>query len=231
MVSENGVGYTWAENAHEFRLTPWHNDPVTDASGEAYYVRDEETGRFWSPSPMPAPGPGTYVSRHGFGYSVFEHETAGIQSEMTVFVALNAPVKFCVLKLRNDSAQARRLSVTGYAEWVLGDLRSKTAMHVTTEIDSKTGALFARNAYNSEFPGRTAFFDVDDTNRTVSGDRAEFLGRNGSLQKPAAMARTRLSGRVGAALDPCAAIQVGIEIAPGQERQIVFRTGRGPWRR
>ena len=227
VVSENGVGYTWAENAHEFRLTPWHNDPVTDASGEAFYVRDEETGRFWSPSPLPAPGANAYVSRHGFGYSVFEHDMAGIHSEMTVFVALDGPVKFSVLKLRNDSAQPRRLSVTGYVEWVLGDLRAKTAMHVTTEIDSKTGALFARNAYNSEFPGRTAFFDVDEASRTVTGDRAEFLGRNGSPQKPAAMSRTRLSGRVGAALDPCAAIQVSVELAPGQERQVVFRMGVG----
>jgi cyclic beta-1,2-glucan synthetase len=224
VVSESGVGYTWAENAHEFRLTPWHNDPVTDASGEAFYVRDEETGRFWSPSPLPAPGTGAYVSRHGFGYSVFEHDTSGIHSEMTVFVAVDAPVKFSVLKLRNDSAQTRRLSVTGYVEWVLGDLRAKTAMHVTTEIDG-TGALFARNAYNPEFPGRITFFDVDDANRTVTGDRTEFLGRNGSPRDPAAMARARLSGRVGAALDPCAAIQVGIELEPGQERQLVFRMG------
>ena len=162
VVSENGTAYTWAENAHEFRLSPWHNDPVTDASGEAIYMRDEDSGRVWSPSPGPAPGTGGYVCRHGFGYSVFEHVTAGIRSELTVFVALEAPVKFSVLKLRNDSQQTRRLSVTGYVEWVLGDLRSKTAMHVTTEIDPKTGALFARNAYSIEFPDRVAFFDVDD---------------------------------------------------------------------
>ena len=125
IVTESGVGYTWAENAHEFRLTPWHNDPVTDASGEAIYLRDEDTGRFWSPSPLPAPSANAYVSRHGFGYSVFEHDAGGIHSEMTVFVALEAPVKFTVVKLRNDSSLPRRLSVTGYAEWVLGDLRSR----------------------------------------------------------------------------------------------------------
>ncbi len=176
VVSENGVGYTWSENAHEFRLTPWHNDPVTDASGEALYLRDEETGRFWSPSPLPAPGVGGYASRHGFGYSVFEHDTAGIHSELTVHVALDAPVKFSVLRIRNDSAVARRLSATGYVEWVLGDLRAKSAMHVTTEIDPTTGALLARNPFNSEFPDRIAFFDVDDVDRTVTGDRTEFLG-------------------------------------------------------
>jgi cyclic beta-1,2-glucan synthetase len=227
VISENGVGYTWSENAHEFRLSPWHNDPVTDVSGEALYLRDEETGRFWSPSPLPAPGEGTYVSRHGFGYSVFEQDTAGIHSEMTVHVALDVAVKFSVLKVRNDSTRARRLSATGYVEWVLGDLRAKSAMHVTTEVDPTTGALFARNPFNSEFPDRIAFFDVDEASRSLTGDRAEFLGRNGSLQQPAAMARTRLSGRVGAALDPCAAIQVGFELAPGQERQLVFRMGVG----
>ena len=227
IVSENGTGYTWADNAHEFRLSPWHNDPVTDASGEAIYVRDEDTGRFWSPSPGPVPGAGDYISRHGFGYSVFEHVTAGIRSELTVFVAVEAPVKFWVLKLRNDSAQSRRLSVTGYVEWVLGDLRPKTAMHVTTEIDPKSGALFARNAFSLEFPDRVAFFDVDDASRSVTADRTEFVGRNGTLRRPAALARTRLSGKVGAALDPCAAMQVVVELAPGQERQVVFRLGVG----
>jgi len=227
VVSENGVGYTWCENAHEFRLTPWHNDPVTDASGEAFYLRDEESGRGWSPTPLPAPGRHVYVSRHGFGYSVFECDSNGIHSELTVYVALDAPVKFSVLKIRNDSAQARRLSASGYVEWVLGDLRAKSAMHVTTEIDPQTGTLCARNAYNSEFPDRIAFFDVDDANRTVTGDRMEFVGRNGTLRRPAAMTRTRLSGKVGAALDPCGAIQVAFELAPGQEREIVFRMGVG----
>jgi cellobiose phosphorylase len=165
--------------------------------------------------------------RHGFGYSVFEHDEAAVHSELTVFVALDDAVKFSRLVLRNDSPRRRRLSATGYVEWVLGDLRPKSAMHVTTEVDPKTGALFARNPFNSEFPDRIAFFDIDETSRTLTGDRAEFLGRNGSVQKPAAMGRIRLSGRVGAALDPCAAIQVGFELAPGQERQLVFRMGIG----
>ncbi len=193
-MSESGVGYTWAENAHEFRLTPWHNDPVSDASGEALYVRDEETGHVWSPSALPRRGAGAYVTRHGFGYSVFEHEEDGIVSELTVFVALDAPVKFSALKVRNTSGRSRRLSLTGYVEWVLGDLRAKTAMHVITEVDRNSGALLARNAYNTEFPDRVAFFDVDDAARTVTGDRTEFLGRNGALRNPAALNRVRLSG-------------------------------------
>ena len=227
VVSESGSAYTWSENAHEFRLTPWNNDPVCDSSGEAIYIRDEESGRFWSPTPLPCRGRQPYVTRHGFGYSVFEHAEGGIRSELWVYVAMDAPVKFSVLKVRNESGRSRRLSATGYVEWVLGDLRPKSAMHVVTEIEPGSGALLARNPYNTEFAGRVAFFDVDDPARTVSGDRTEFLGRNGSLRSPAAMARARLSGKVGAALDPCAAIQVPFELADGQEREIVFRLGAG----
>ncbi len=183
VISESGLAYTWSENAHEFRLTPWYNDPVSDSSGEAFYLRDEESGHFWSPTPLPSRGAKPYVSRHGFGYSVFEHTEGGIRSELWVYVALDAAVKFTVLKVRNESGRSRRLSATGYVEWVLGDLRPKSTMHVITEIDPGSGALFARNPYNTEFADRVAFFDVDDATRTVSGDRTEFLGRNGTLRK------------------------------------------------
>jgi len=227
VISENGMAYTWSENAHEFRLTPFGNDPVNDAGGEAFYLRDEESGHFWSPTPLPSRGATPYVSRHGFGYSSFEHAEGGIGSELMVYVALDAAVKFSVLKVRNASGRARRLSATGYVEWVLGDLRPKSAMHVITEIDAASGAFYARNAYNTEFAGRVAFFDVDDSNPTFSGDRAEFIGRNGTLRNPAAMTRSQLSNKVGAALDPCAAIQVAFELADGEEREFIFRLGAG----
>ncbi len=227
VVSESGLGYTWSENAHLFRLTPWHNDPVGESSGEALYLRDEESGHFWSPTSSPVPGAAPYITRHGFGYTVFEHVEDGVSSLLTVFVALDAEVKFSSLKVSNQSGRSRRLSATGYVEWVLGDVRAKSAMHVTTEIDSRNGALYARNPYNSEFADWVAFFDVDDATRSVTCDRTEFLGRNGTLRDPAAMHRTRLSGKVGAALDPCAAIQVAFDLADGQEREIVFRLGAG----
>ena len=227
VVSESGVAYTWSENAHEFRLTPWHNDPVSDSGGEALYLRDEETGRVWSPTPLPAGESMSYVIRHGFGYSVFETRSMGIRSELWIYVAMDAAVKFSVLKVRNESGRQRRLSATGYAEWVLGDLRAKSAMHVSTEIEPRSGALYARNPYNPEFADRVAFFDVDDPLRQLSGDRTEFLGRNGTLRNPAAMKRARLSGRVGAAMDPCAAIQTSFDLAAGEEREIVFRLGVG----
>lgn len=227
IISESGGAYTWCENAHEFRLTPWYNDPVCDVSGEAFYLRDEESGHFWSPTPQPARGSMPYVCRHGFGYSVFEYTENGITSELWVYVAMDAPVKFAVLKIKNESGRTRRLSATAYFEWVLGEMRSKGLMHVVTEIDPKSGAVLARNPYSMEFPDRLAFVDVQDSARTVTGDRTEFLGRNGSLSKPAAMSRTRLSGKVGAGLDPCTAMQVSFEIADGRDREIVFTVGLG----
>ena len=227
VVSECGCAYTWSENSHEFRLTPWSDDPVRDTTGEALYIRDEQTGQFWSPTPLPACGETPYVIRHGFGYSVFEHTEHGIASELWVYVAVDAPVKFTVLKLRNVSDRPRRVSVTGYWEWVLGEQRQKGLLHVRTEVDPKTGALLARNPYNIDFSERIAFVDVSDPSRTLAGDRAGFIGRNGRMSKPAALGRARLSGKVGAGLDPCGAVQVALDLPEGEEREVCFRLGVG----
>ncbi len=229
VVSESGSVYTWVENAHEFRLTTWHNDPVSDSSGEAFYIRDEETGVFWSPTPLPAPMPTRnqpgYVCRHGFGYSVFEHDQTGIFSELTTYVAMDAPVKFVVVKLRNHSGRPRRLSLTGYWELVLGEWRHANQMHIVTETDPHSGALFARNAYGRECANRVVFAQVSEAERSVTGNRTEFIGRNGSLGNPVALGRERLSGKTGAGLDPCAAMQAQIELTDGEEREIVFTFG------
>ncbi len=225
IASEAGAFHTWSENAHEFRLTPWRNDPVSDQPGECLYIRDEETGRFWSPTPLPCRTGGRFVTRHGFGYSIYEHSEQGIHSELTVHVDRHDGIKFFTLSLKNVSERQRNLSVTGYVEWVLGDIREKTGMHVITGIDSHSGALIARNHYNGEFRGRTVFLDVNDPGRTVTGDRREFVGRNRSLQEPRGMRRDSLSGRVGPGLDPCGAAQVKFNLGPGQEREVVFRLG------
>jgi cyclic beta-1,2-glucan synthetase len=227
VVSESGGAYTWCENAHTYRLTPWHNDPVTDDSGEALYIRDEADGRFWSPTPLPCGGESPYSTRHGFGYSVFEHSESGVSSQLHTYVATDAPIKFVVLKLKNQSGRPRRFSLTAFFELVLGEHRSANAPHVVSEVEPKSGALFARNAYNGEFSARIAFLDSSEAVRSVSGDRLELLGRNGNTAQPAFLRRAQLSGRVGASLDPCLAMQVPIELMQGQERDVVFIFGSG----
>ena len=225
VISESGSAYTWFENAHEFRLTPWHNDPVQDACGEAMYLRDEETGRFWSPTPLPARGKGCYSARHGFGYSVFCHIEDGIRTELTVFVPMDASVKLSLLKVYNISGRERRISVTGYVEWALGDVRDRTAMHIVTEKEPLAGAVFARNAQSTDHARAVAFFAVNRPEASVTGDRAEFLGRNGSLRDPAAMRRVCLSGRTGPGLDPCAGIRTESVLKDGECRESTFILG------
>lgn len=227
VVSDSGSAYSWNKNAHEFRLTPWYNDPVGDPSGEAYYLRDEESGEFWSPTPMPARGQLPYLCRHGFGYSVFETTQNGISSELWIYVAIDASIKFAVLKVRNRSGRPRKLSATAYCEWVLGEMRTRGMMHVVTEVDSHCGALLAQNPYSLEFPGRIAFLDLYDPTRSLTGDRSEFLGRHGDASRPAAMGRQRLSGKVGAGLDPCGAIQTTFDLADGRQHEVVFMLGAG----
>jgi len=227
IISESGSSYTWFENAHEYRLTPWKNDPHLDSCGEAFYIRDEETSRFWSPLGLPALGQTPYITKHGFGYSTFEHSEEGIHSEVCVYADRESPVKFVVITITNQSERPRKLTATGYVEWVLGELRSKSAMHITTEFDAANKALIARNRYHTDFQNHVAFFDVDDAGYTYTTDRTEFIGRNGTLQNPDAMNRAQLSGKSGACLDACAAIQVPIELDAGKKRKLVFKIGAG----
>jgi cyclic beta-1,2-glucan synthetase len=224
-VTETGAGYTWSVNSRENRLTPWSNDAVSDPPGEIIYLRDEETGATWTPTPLPIREAEPYVIRHGQGYTVFEHTSHGISQELLLFVPLDAPVKISALRLINRTDRQRRLAVTGYNELVLGVERGRSAPYLIAETDAERGAIFARNPYNNEFAHRVAFADVSVEKRTWTCDRKEFIGRNGTLARPAALRRTRLAGRSGAGLDPCAALQVEVELAPGEERELFFLLG------
>ncbi|MCG7858593.1 GH36-type glycosyl hydrolase domain-containing protein [Flavihumibacter sp.] len=225
VISETGSAYTWAINAHEYRITPWNNDPVSDVGGEAFYIRDEETGNFWSPSPFPVRGSMPYVTTHGFGYSIYEHLENGIFSEMLVFVDTVSPVKFIQLRIKNQSGRVRKLSTIGYLEIILGDLRSKTNMHILSEQETGSEALFFRNRYNTSFAERVSFFKVDVTKPGFTTDRSEFIGRNRNLQDPQALHQKKLSGKTGAGMDTCAALQAKFELLDGAEKEIVFLVG------
>ncbi len=226
-VSESGSGYTWSLNSHANQLTPWSNDPVSDPPGETIYIRDEDSGELWGPTVLPIREEARpYIARHGQGYSRFEHASHGVSLDLLQFAPLEDPVKISRLTVENHSGRPRRLSVTAYVEWVLGVARSASAPFVVTEIDAETGIMLARNAWNSEFGSRVAFADLNGRQTTWTGDRTEFLGRNGTLDHPVALERgDRLSGKVGAGLDPCGALQTTVELRAGGRVEIVFFLG------
>ncbi len=228
-VSESGAGYTWSINSRENQLTPWSNDPVGDPPGEVFYVRDEETGAVWGPTALPIrEEESTYLVRHAPGYSRFEHASHGIGLDLLQLVPVDDPIKLARLTLENRSGRSRRLSVTAYVEWVLGASRAVTAPFVVTEIDPESGAMLARNAWNPEFAGRVAFADLCGRQTAWTGDRVEFLGRNGALDHPAALEKgATLSGVVGAGLDPCGALQTPVVLRPGERAEVTLLLGQG----
>jgi cyclic beta-1,2-glucan synthetase len=226
-VSESGSGYTWSINSQENQLTAWSNDPVSDPPGEAIYVRDEETGELWGPTALPIREESDpYLVRHGHGYSRFEHVSHGISLALLQFVPLEDPIKVTRLTLRNESGRARRLSVTAYVEWALGTSRAASAPFIVTEIDPTTGAILAGSTWNRDFGARVAFADLGGAQTAWTADRTEFLGRNGTLDHPAALERRdRLTGRVGAGLDPCGALQTTVALRRGESAEVVFFLG------
>ena len=226
-VSADGAGYTWAENSRENQITPWSNDPVSDPAGEAIFVRDEETGEISTATASPIRDGGTYIARHGFGYSRFEHEAQGLRLDLVQFVPLADPVKISRLTIRNMSDRPRRLSVTAYAEWVLGTSRGASAPFVSTSIDEATGAMLARNPFSIALSGRVAFCDMAGAQESWTGDRAEFLGTQGRLAFPQALAaRRRLTGLTGAGFDPCAALQRTVSLGIGESIDVVVFLGQ-----
>jgi cyclic beta-1,2-glucan synthetase len=228
-VSEGGAGSTWCMNSRENKLTPWANDAVSDTPGETFYVRDEDSGLTWGPTILPIREERwPYVIRHGQGYSRFEHASHDIALDLLQFVPVRDPIKISRLTITNRSDRKRSLSITAYAEWVLGVTRSVTAPHIVTEIDPATRALFARNAWNGEFSEMVAFADLGGRHTSWTGDRLEFLGRNASLDHPASPERGReLSQKTGAGLDPCAALRTQVEIEPGGHTEVLFLLGQG----
>jgi cyclic beta-1,2-glucan synthetase len=225
LVSESSLGSTWSDNSGESRLTPWRNDPVGDAPSEALYLRDEETGRVWSPTPLPAGLDAATSVRHGAGYTVYEQESHGLKQTLTVFVPPDAPLKVLRLSLHNDLGHARRLTATYYLEWVLGALRVEQQPHVRSELDAAEQCILTKCAWSGDNPERVAFVSASRPLHGFTCDRREFLGRSGSLREPDALGRWGLTGSVEPGTDPCAALQVHLELAPGETLEIHFVLG------
>jgi cyclic beta-1,2-glucan synthetase len=230
LVTESGLGNSWAVNSGENRLTPWGNDPVSDPSGEVIYLRDEETAGIWTPTALPIPGPGAHQVRHGAGYTDYLYHGLGLEHRLRVFVAPHAPVKLFRLRLKNTWTKPRRLTATFYAEWVLGTDRTKTRQHVRPSYHGETGSILATCEWNPDFVGRTAFVASSAVSHGATSDRTEFLGRNRSTARPAALERWGLCGTFHAGVDPCAALQIHIDIPAGGETEVHFLLGQGATR-
>jgi cellobiose phosphorylase len=227
VVSATGASCTWAENCHEYRITPWPADAIEERCGEALFLRDEEDGGYWSPSQWPAAAPARYITRHAFGSTTFTCHHDDLISELTTFVAANEPVRVWAWRLTNRGERVRRLSLTWCGELVLGETRRRESGFVVTALDPVTGGLTARNPHHPDLGLRTVALDVNVRGRHVSGDRATVLGRNRGWDKPDTMQRAHLDGRTGACLDPCLAMQVPVELGPGQSREVVFTLACG----
>ncbi len=229
VITERGGGFAWAGNSYFFRLTPWHNDPVSDPVSDVIYLRDDDTGEVWSATPAPLRGPHLYTVRHGAGHSSFAHERDGIATHYTLGMARDTAVKIGLLRVTNTTDAPRRLTVTTYVEWVLGVLREHTQHQVRTTFDREHGAILARNTFDQQFADWTAFHALTEPVTEHTGSRREFLGRNGTTAHADAM-RTGapLAGVTGAAIDPCAALRCVLDLAPGETREIAVLLGAAP---
>ena len=230
VVSERGAGFTWAGNSYFYRLTPWHNDPVSDPISDVLYLRDEESGELWSATPAPLGEEIAHVVRHAPGRSVFQHEHREIRSELTLGMVEGTAIRVSRLRVTNTGPAARRLSVTAYVEWTLGVLREQTQHHVRTEFVAELNTILARNPFDPQFANRVAFCALSEAVTSHTGDRLAFLGPNGTVAHPAALGGApgsglALVGRTGAGMDPCAALQCVVTLAPGETRDLVMLLG------
>ena len=225
LVTERGSGCTWAENAYFYRLTPWHNDPVSDPVSDALYLQDDDSEALWSATPAPVDGNGAYRVTHAAGYSTFVHEQDGIRTQLRLGVPESAAVKLSVLRVTNVSGRSRKLTLTAYADWTLGARRDDTQYQIQTRYAPEYGAILAQNHFDPLFTEWTAFLASSEPISSFTADRLSFLGRYGHHGAPAALRGGDLDGATGVGLDPCAALQMRITLAPGESRDITVLLG------
>ncbi len=223
-ISENGAGFTWAENSRENKLTPWSNDPVSDPPEEIIYIRDNETGRAFTPTPLPIREKESYTIRHGMGYSTFHHDSNGIAQDLTVYVPKDDSVKINLLKLKNNSKETRKITLFYYLRPVMGVNEQMTKNYLISSFDEGIDGLLVKNPYSNDFPNRKLFVVSSERVISYTGNRREFVG-NKDMSNPKALELEGFSNIVGAGFDPCVAIQTNIELKPMAEKEITFVMG------
>ncbi|MBC2399085.1 GH36-type glycosyl hydrolase domain-containing protein [Clostridium tetanomorphum] len=225
-VSESGIAYTWYKNSRENKITTWSNDPVKDSESEALYIRDEVFGKLWSISPKPIRDEGRYIIEHGFGYSTFKHKVFGIGGEVTMFSPMNNSIKLSIVKLKNDTDVERKLSVTYYAQLVLGVVPQQTAQYISTYINSNKEYMYAKNPYSNNFGNLIAYLKIaGGEDESYTGSRSEFIGKEGFIENPEALKKERFSNTVGSGLDPCMAVNSKITLKPNEEKYVLILLG------
>jgi cellobiose phosphorylase len=228
LISETGAGCTWSRNSREHRLTPWSNDALLDPHGEALYLRDDENGAVWSPLPGPIPGAGAYQVAHGYGYSRFLHNGAGLAQETTVFVPRHDPVKIVHIRLTNNSGRPRSLSLFSFQQLLLGSAADDQSARIATHYEDKLQTLTARQRFSSDFADGIVFGAVSapvGATLHYSADRETFLGYGQTLSAPAALLQPVLDGNIGVGLDPCFAIQAQLTLAADESVECAFLLG------
>jgi cyclic beta-1,2-glucan synthetase len=225
VITESGSSCTWMGNSYFYRLTPWHNDPVRDPCSDCVYLRDDDTGDVWTATPAPIREMSEYVIKHGTGYSIFEHQHDMVHTILRVGMATEDPVKISILTVTNMAATRKRLTITSYVEWVLGVSRDVTQQYIHTSFDKESNSLLGQNFFDQQYADQVAFLAMSGQIRSHTGDRREFIGRNGTSARPAALSKTMLSESVGEMVDPCGALQTVITLEPGESQDVVVLLG------
>jgi len=232
-VAQSGSGFTWIDNSQLAVVNWWQQDFAQDTSGKFLYVAEGDD--LWSLSPAPVWADyDKYECRHGMGFTTFETERNGLAARWTLFAHASDTVELWIVRLRNTFNAKRRLELTAYLEWCCGVTPAPRREFHKLFIETKRegNAIYGWNHmwdvgnaqwghWNTDFPYISAFGTTAEVT-SAEGEKSEFLGRNGTLRSPEALAHREWRGLFGRHYDPVAAMRTVVELAGGEEKSIGF---------
>lgn len=240
IVSQMGGGFSFRNNAEQNRLTRLFQDIVKDNWGKYFYIRDRQTGHYFSATLKPIMTPcDRYEVHHGQGYSTFLRETDGIRSEMTVFVSHDSPMEYLHFRLTNLGKKDRDLDVTGYFEWAPGIAydchREFQKLFSTLSFDPKLNSILvtkclwgfpdSQGIYNNDDWPYTGFFACSQKVSSFDTDKEAFLGMYHDETTAQAMVSKELKGTQGRFGDPVGAMRTHLPLKAGETKELVFTIG------